>query len=307
MPFSFGDLLYGLFSLWLIIKLFGFIGLIIKRSLTKEVFFSKIKKLIVVLLTVYIAFNLLWGLNYNRLAIADKLGLDSLKYSSGELRQIDSLLLNKVNESKTVLTASKQHLKNSNEVFNKSIQAYSEIKETYPFFQYKTVSLKKSMWGWLGNYLGFTGYYNPFTGEAQVNTTVPLFLQPFTTCHEIGHQLGYAKENEANFAGYLAASNSKDTAFLYSLYLDLFLYANRNLYTLDSNAAKSFAKQLMPEVKADLEEWRKFNERHKNPVEPAIRWLYDKYLQGNQQPEGMFAYDKVTALIIAYHKKFGKI
>jgi hypothetical protein len=79
------------------------------------------------------------------------------------------------------------------------------------------------LWGWLGNYVGFTGYYNPFTGEAQVNTTVPKFLQPFTASHEVAHQLGYAKEMEANFVGYLAASHSTDTLFRYSVYLDLFL------------------------------------------------------------------------------------
>ncbi len=59
---------------------------------------------------------------------------------------------------------------------------------------------------WLGNYLGFTGYYNPFTGEAQVNTTVPQFLLPNIALHEMGHQIGYAKEDEANFSAYLAAS-----------------------------------------------------------------------------------------------------
>jgi len=55
-----------------------------------------------------------------------------------------------------------------------------------------------------------------------VNTTTPVFTQPFTTCHEIGHQLGYAKENEANFAGYLSARSSRDPAFLYSVYFDLY-------------------------------------------------------------------------------------
>lgn len=284
-----------------------FFRLTFKRKLTKDIFFKKIKKLAVVLLSLYIIFNLLWGLNYNRLTIADKLGLKELKYSVADLKQIDSLLLNKVNESKKIITASKTEITSSSEVFNKSVQAYAVIKNEYPFLQVHPVSLKKSMWGWLGNYLGFTGYYNPFTGEAQVNTTVPLFVQPFTTCHEIGHQLGYAKENEANFAGYLAASNLPDTAFHYSVYLDLFIYANRNLYTLDSNAAKSFAKQLSPEVKKDLEELRKFYEQHKNPAEPVIKWLYGKYLQGNQQPEGVLAYDRVTALLIAYYKKFGKI
>ncbi len=47
--------------------------------------------------------------------------------------------------------------------------------------------------------LGVTGYLNPFTNEAQVNTTVPAFLQPFMTCHEIAHQLGFAPEEDANF------------------------------------------------------------------------------------------------------------
>ena len=173
--------------------------------------------------------------------------------------------------------------------------------------KYHTISIKPSMWGWLGNYTGFTGYYNPFTGEAQVNTTVPEFLQPYIACHEVAHQLGYAKEMEANFVGYLAASASQDTLFHYSVYLDLFFYSNRNLYGNDSAGAKSFAMQLLPSVKADIKEWKDFNRRHKNPIEPVIRWVYGKFLEGNQQPQGVLSYDEVTSFMIAYYKKFGKI
>jgi hypothetical protein len=151
------------------------------------------------------------------------------------------------------------------------------------------------------------GYYNPFTGEVQVNTTIPVFLQPYTTCHEMGHQLGYAKEDEANFAGYLAASASKDTLFHYSVYLDLFLYSNRNLFAVDSISAKKYAKELLPQVKSDLKAWREFNIGHRSFLEPLISWMYGKYLQNNQQPAGMMSYDEVTGFLIAYYKKFGKI
>ena len=133
-------------------------------------------------------------------------------------------------------------------------------RKNIPFIEYKGASVKSSFYGWLGNYLGFTGYYNPFTGEAQVNTTVPKFLLPFITLHEMGHQLGYAKEDEANFSGYLAAANSHDTLFQYSAYLDLFVYANREVFYFDSSASKNAVKQLIPEVKADLLEWKRFNE-----------------------------------------------
>ena len=177
----------------------------------------------------------------------------------------------------------------------------------YPFLKYNPPSIKSSLWGWLGNYVGFLGYYNPFTGEGQVNTTVPSFVQPFTNCHEIAHQLGYAKESEANFVGYLAASNSKDPDFQYSAYLELFIYANSNLFYTDSLAAKEFGKKLLPAVKSDLKNLRQFYKRHRNPVEPIVRWVYGVYLQNNQQPSGILSYEEVTSFVIAYYKKFGKL
>jgi hypothetical protein len=64
---------------------------------------------------------------------------------------------------------------------------------------------------------------------------------------------------------------------------------------------------LVPEIKNDLQEWRAFSRRHKNPVEPVIRWMYGKYLENNQQPQGVLSYDEVTSFLIAYYKKFGKI
>jgi hypothetical protein len=184
---------------------------------------------------------------------------------------------------------------------------YTNLSAVYPFIQYDPPSIKPAIWGWLGNYAGFTGYYNPFTGEAQLNTTAPKFIQPFVACHEVAHQVGYAKEMEANFIGYLAGSVSDDPLIKYSVYLDLFLYANRNLNRSDSNSARLYRKDLIPEVKADLEEWRRFNRLHRTPIEPIARWFYGKFLQGNQQPQGILSYDEVTAFLIAYYKKFRKI
>ncbi|MBP6432274.1 MAG: DUF3810 domain-containing protein, partial [Ferruginibacter sp.] len=183
--------------------------------------------------------------------------------------------------------------------------AYQKVDSIYPFLQYNFKSIKPSIWGWLGNYLGFTGYYNPFTGEAQVNTTIPKFIQPFTTLHEVGHQLGYAKENEANFVGFLAGIHSADTLLQYSTYLDMFMYSNRNLLWTDTTAAKNFAKALIPQVKQDLKEWRTFNEKHKSFVEPIVRWGYSHYLKRNNQPQGLLSYDAVTNFLVLYYKQQG--
>jgi hypothetical protein len=307
LPFSIGDFFYGFVILWLIVKMVKMVKMAAQRKFYAAHLIPVLQQAAILMLTVYIIFNVFWGINYNRNGISAQLGLKLSKYSVVELKDLNDILLQKANASKTVLLGNPSDLKRNKDVFNKAQDAYIELNKRYAFLNYQPASIKSSIWGWMGNYLGFMGYYNPFTGEGQVNTTIPKFLQPYTSCHEMAHQLGYAKENEANFVGYLAAAASKNPAFQYSVYLDLFLYANRNLYFADSAAARTYANELLPGIKQDLKEWQQFNERHKNPIEPIIRWGYGKYLENNQQPSGMLSYDEVTGFLIAYHKKFGKI
>ncbi|MBS1512961.1 MAG: DUF3810 domain-containing protein [Bacteroidetes bacterium] len=307
LPFSIGDILYGLAGLYLLIKCIQLVRIAIRRKATKDGFLNGLRKSVIILLLIYLFFNVLWGINYNRQGIALQLGLEMKPYTVQDLDTINSLLLVKVNAAKQSLANNQRPYPSSADLFEQVQQGYAAVDSIYPFLQYHHRSLKPSLWGWLGNYAGFTGYYNPFTGEAQVNTMVPKFLQPYTACHEVAHQLGYAKEMEANFVGYLAASHSADTLFQYSVYLDLFLYSNRNLAAYDTVSAHHYAKQLIPEVKADLQVWRQFLRSHKNPVEPVIRWMYGKYLESNQQPQGVLSYDEVTSFLIAYYRKFGKI
>ncbi len=310
LPFSIGDFLWGAIVFFLVQQLFYFIRFLfskkrrldsgerVKQTAIKTVIFCSI---------VYILFNIFWGINYNRIGIAHQLGLEMEDYSIDELKTINGILVGKINTSKQTLINNNTAYPNNAALFNMTKNAYTEIETKYSFLSYKHASLKQSMWGWLGNYTGFVGYYNPFTGEAQVNTTVPKFTQSFTACHEVAHQLGYAKEMEANFVGYLAASNSADTLFRYSVYADLFSYANRTLYFADSTSALQYRKFLLPAVMADFNERRKFALDHSSFLEPIFRALYGKFLQSNQQPMGILSYDEVTSFLIAYYKKFGTI
>ena len=309
-PFSIGDILFGIIGAWVLWKL-SRLFIFLFSGPKNSVVFASIKKLsyqlFITACYIYIVFNILWGINYNRKGIAWQLGLNLKEYSTQELKQLNCLLIDKINTCKLVLIKNKILYPSNAELFKMLDASYKNAAVLYPFLKYDPVSFKSSMWGEFGNYAGFTGYYNPVTGEAQLNTTIPKFLQPFTACHEVAHQLGYAKEREANFIGYLAAVASADTLFHYSVYLDLFSYANRNLYNNDSLSARLYKKELLPSVKADIREWVAFNRKHVGKIEPFIRWLYGIYLQNNQQPNGMNSYDEVTGFLLAYYKKFGKI
>jgi hypothetical protein len=306
-PFSVGDILYLAAGSWLLWKVIKNVRMIFKKEINKKIFLKKILRLTLIFVFIYIVFNIFWGINYNRQGIAYELHLTELKYDSSDLITLQNLLLQKVNASKLAVINSRELYPDKKDLFRKAKASYDDAAKIYPFLQYKDLSIKSSFYGWLGNYLGFTGYYNPFTGEAQVNTTVPKFMQPYIATHEMAHQLGYAKENEANFVGYLAAANSRDSLFRYSTYFDLFLYANREVYYFDSVSSKNAREKLNPYVKKDIDELKRFNLTHRSFIEPAITWLYGKFLKLNEQPQGMHTYNAVVGMLIAYYKKYGKI
>jgi hypothetical protein len=306
LPLSIGDLLYATAIIYLIVKLVKIIRIAIRKQADKKFWIRGFRKLAFLLCSIFAVFYLFWGLNYSRLGIEHSLHLKVENYSKDDLLAVVDQLVYRLNELDSTARLNRSSLHKKRDLFGEAYNSYERAKTKHPALTYRSRSVKPSLYSYLGNYLGFTGYYNPFTGEAQVNTTVPVFLQPFTTCHEIGHQLGYAKENEANFAGYLSASASSDPAFRYSVYFDMYLYSRRYLYNIDSNLLKQYDLRIAAGVKQDYKELRRFWKKHENPVEVFVDILYGQYLKANQQPSGKLTYSEVIAWLIAYYKKYGK-
>lgn len=306
-PFSIGDILYGLAVLYLIRGLVRLISRIFQKNTNRQYWLRLLKQTAAIVLWVYVIFNGFWGLNYNRIGIAQQLDLKVTSYTAEELAQVITLTIDKLHLLDTPALARRDSFYKKRFLFRQAITSYNEVEKQLPFLEYSVPSVKPSLYSYLGNYLGYSGYYNPFSGEAQVNTTVPVTLQPFTTSHEIGHQLGFAKENEANFAGYLAARVSPDAAVQYSVYFDLYIYASKNLAQRDTALARVLHEQLPPLVRKDLRELRAFYSKYENPIEPIIHLLYGKYLKANEQPQGILSYDEVIAWVIAYYRKYGEI
>jgi Protein of unknown function (DUF3810) len=305
-PFSIGDILYGAVIIILVYKLTILVKKLIKRKTNKQYWWGALRGLVFVALWVYVLFNGLWGLNYNRQGISTQLELKIERYTTQDLVNVMDQLVVRLNALDSSAHLNRISIRRKRNLFEGAQLAYDSLTQQRPEFEYVHSSVKPSLYSYLGNYLGYTGYYNPFSGEAQVNTTVPLFVQPFTTCHEIGHQLGYAKENEANFAGYLSARSSSNPAFLYSVYFDLYSYSRFYLYMQDSALSKQMDSRLPAGFKKDYRELQEFVIKHRNPLERVIDKLYGQYLKANEQPAGRLTYNEVVAWLVAYYKKFGK-
>ena len=304
-PLSLGDVFYGFLLVWLVwlgfravrtVRREGWRGLIGKSFLVSS---------LTVVLVFYVAFNLTWGLNYDRLGIAHQLGLDPEVSDTAGLRGLTEELLRETNRYAAASSALKSA--ETRELVQRTLVAYREARGSFPFLGYHPPSVKSSLFGALGNHLGYTGYYNPFSAEAQLNDAIPKVLKPFVLCHEVAHQLGYARESEANFVGFLAARSSKDSAFLYSACFDMFLYANGALYAQDSVQSRLNLARLDTAARRDLAELRAFRLRYQGPVERVIDVVYDRFLKWNRQPQGRASYSQVVSWLLAYRRKEGGI
>ncbi len=315
-PFSLGDILYSILIIILLLQSIKGVIILYKKQYSRDSFVLFLFRLIKNILWVYIIFQLFWGLNYHRLGIASQLKIDKNEYTKEELVQITHQLIEKLNECRRQIKDTLLPSPALDNIYREAYKSYQQVSVSYEFLNYRNRSVKESLFSRVGDYMGFTGYYNPFTGEAQLRTDIPRVLVPFITCHEMAHQLGYASESEANFVGYLAASASSDVYFRYSVYLDLFSYAQGEEILLfgkekDFKKFESVFKEnrdcLDTLVKKDRKEIRDFFNQRKNRISPAVSSLYDQYLKMNKQLKGVDSYNEVVGWLIGYQKKFGKI
>lgn len=294
-PFSIGDVLYLTVIIWLLWKCIQlFSGALPLKSLWSSVLWN--------LCFIYLTFNILWGLNYNRNGVEKNLGLDLKEPEQKELIKMADLCIVKVNE----YASSGFKGNNFDSLKRISTKAYGSVSKLYPSLQLHYFSIKSSLFGKMGNYLGYSGYYNPFSAEGQLNMYVPAFMLPYVSCHEMAHQLGFAREDEANFIGFLAAREG-DPSARYSVYFSSLLYVNRALYQLDSNLAKKNLEKLSPIVKHDIGVYRQYIQDFHTPLETMVDYFYDYYLKWNEQPLGTITYSRVVILMAAYYRKYGDL
>ncbi len=299
LPFSFGDLLYSV----LIIMLIRFL---IRKVFRKNILWKEVLlDMGATLSVVYASFHILWGMNYYRLPLHEILKIDD-EYTEAELIKVSEKLITQANTLHSKLepndSLSIQIPYSKEAVFQKTVPAYDQLKSIFPWLHYHPKSIKKSILSLPLTYMGFSGYLNPITNEAQVNGLILTYKMPTTSCHEQAHQLGFAKENEANFIAAITTMNYDDLYFNYSGATFALKFCLNDLYLRNEEKAICLIEELRPGIRKNYREVNEFWESYENPLEPIFKSTYDSYLKANNQPDGMDTYSYVVALLVNYYK-----
>ncbi len=162
--------------------------------------------------------------------------------------------------------------------------------------------VKKLGWADLYSSMGITGFTCFLTGEAAVNPQIPVQSLPFTMCHEMAHRRCIAREDEANFAAFLACEANESLEYRYSGYFMAYRYCYNALASTDPDAAAELSKGACQELQADIDAYRTFFLEHRDETATKIGdTVNDTYLKASGDEDGIASYGAVCDYLVNWH------
>ncbi|PZU84351.1 MAG: DUF3810 domain-containing protein [Chryseobacterium sp.] len=295
LDFSVGDFIYILIIV---------ISLI---SIYKLIRFKKVKTLrnVFIFLNVsYFIYQCFWGMLYFQTPIIEK--LEKKKINNENLKQLTLRYLELSKETREKTSEDENgvfRIKNLDEIKLEILKQQQFIsKDINSKKAINVLAVKPSLFNSLMNYTGILGYYNPFTAESQFNPNIPSTQLPFTLAHEMSHQLGYAREQEASFIAYICSKNSNNIDLQYSNQLYVLKSLLRNLSKSDLAFVKHVINQFSVKMKRDRNYEISFLKNNEGVISDFFGVTNDLFLKSNQQ-DGRITYSYFINLLISYELK----
>ncbi len=255
------------------------------------------------LASLYLAFLVVWGLNYQRLPLASGAALDARGPSREELESLAEALVSASDRLRSLVD------EDARGVFRVGGSVGATLAETrlgyeraaprFPWIAGFAPQPKAAMASAVLSALGISGIYLPFTAEPIVDAEIPAPDIPFAAAHEMAHGLGFAREDEANYVGSLACRLHPKVAFRYSGTLVASLYALAALARVDGDGARRLHEARGAGVRRDIAALAAWSARHEGRVSRASRRVNDAYLRSNGQKGGVASYDRFVDLLVA--------
>lgn len=248
-----------------------------------------------------------WGLNYYRMPFANIAGLEVKPASVEELEGLCQTLIDRANSLRLSVSTDKNGNVDipgsSRDILNNCYKGYEAISDEYPVLSGSYGNPKPVLLSELMNYTGICGIYFPFTGEANVNVSIPEVSLPSTALHEMAHQRGFSREDEANYISYLACTAHPDVNYKYSGLLLALTNSMNALHSADADAYLRLSGNYSKEIRKDLAALNEFWEKYEGPVERTSNRINNTYLKANNQKDGVKSYGRMVDLLIAEHRQ----
>lgn len=253
--------------------------------------------------SLYCCFYLFWGFQFSRKPLAENLGYQTADSSVEELTELCRELAKEINRLRPQVEESQEGVMRigmtDKELRSRASIGYEKLAEEFPLFQGSYSMPNALLSSTAFCYMGITGIFIPFTFEANINSRTPDCSRPATILHEMAHQRGFCREDEANFIAFLACRVHTDIAYQYSGYYLAFVYSLNALYGHDSKTASEIRSAVDAGYLRDAAASSAFWKQFEGPVENVSSAINDSYLQHNGQEDGVHSYGRMVDLLLA--------
>lgn len=255
----------------------------------------------------YSIFVLNFAAGYSATSLENKLKLERHDLSVDELVHACEYLSDELNELENQIGYEYSGLsympyKNS-EMIKKLNEVYAKSYDKYPFISRLEAPVKQVVLSEPMTYTHISGVYSFFTGEANLNVNYPDFVLPYTTAHEMAHQRGIAREDEANFVAYLICMESDDPYIKYSATLNMYEYVASALAEADKTEYKDSFSTLSDSIKNELYAYSEFFDKYRDSAASEVSKTINNTYLTVQGTEGTKSYGMVVDLFVAYIEK----
>ena len=277
-----------------------------KRSFTWKMVASVLSVPISIALLVFCMFVLTLGTGYRTPSLDTKLKFEKAPVTEKNLHQTAEYLVDNINklseEMNYGIDGFAEMPYSFSEMNKKLLSAYDSFSKNYDVLTTYKSKLKPVMMSKPMSYMHTLGIYTFFTGEANINIDFPDYTIPYTAAHELAHQRGIAREDEANMIAFLVCMESDDAYIRYSAYLNMYEYVANALYQTSPEAYRKVNATLNAKTRAEQIAYSQFFNQYKNSGASKVSSAVNDTFLKAQGTEGEISYSLVVELTVAYLK-----
>jgi hypothetical protein len=305
-PFSVAEVIAVAIVLWLVWSVWrGIRHLRRKQRRLRNQLLHAVVNLLATGSLVYAGAVLMWGMAFTAPPLDERLGWDRSPPSIEELRELCTSLVGQANEARKLVAEDENGVMrvhdSARQALGRAGLGFEPAGRVLPSLAegFATTPKGLTLFSTGMSYLGLGGIFMFHTGEPSVNMKQPDATLSFTACHEMSHQMGFPREDEANFVGYLACSHHPDADFRYAGILAASRHAMRALYRADRESYTALAGMYDPAVRRDIAAIREFWDRYRSKATRVATRVNDLYLKSQGAEAGVRSYGLVVDLLVA--------
>jgi hypothetical protein len=243
---------------------------------------------------VYLVFLAVWGLNYRRVPMSQRLILAAEAPSTEQVVKLGFDAIRHMNAL---------HAKAHAAGWEEDPRSDRALVDAYAFVQAQLTGtaaavpgrLKATIFGPYFRWTNVDGMVDPFALEALANPDLLPYERTFVAAHEWAHLAGFADESEANFVAWLTCVRA-GTPAQYSGWLSLYWQIGGEV---DPENRRRLWDAVAEGPRRDVQAITNRLQRGQLPFLRNASWrIYDRYLRANRVEEGIRSYGQVINLVL---------